>query len=345
MKFVKKAVKYCLIRKKIQKNNRFSVSNFNAPTIYLFFVSCGTNMGDHAIVKAETNLIKQCLGQDVPLVEVKVSETEDAIEKLKNRINSEDIIVFSGGGYLGDEYIEVYLPMMRILKIFKNNKILVLPQTIYFKDKKRENKFTKLCKQCKELVIFVREQESKKIFNENGLDAFLVPDIVLSEKTLTQEVGQHILLCMRNDVERSLTSYIVSEITQIINERNKKVVVRDTVYDSIFEMKDRFEKLEQIQMEFSKASLVVTDRIHGMIFSYLSQTPCIAFSNYNHKVRSEYEWFTECNYIKYMDEYDEKTFRKMIDELDELKEYKTINFEEHFNILKGKLKEYYAKGL
>ena len=50
--------------------------------------------------------------------------------------------------------------------------------------------------------------------------------------------------------------------------------------------------------KFAKSKIVITDRLHGMIFAYLTQTPCIVFSNYNHKVIGTYEWIKDVNYIE-----------------------------------------------
>ena len=36
--------------------------------------------------------------------------------------------------------------------------------------------------------------------------------------------------------------------------------------------------------EFSEFKCIITDRLHGMIFSLLSMTPCCVFDNKNHKV-------------------------------------------------------------
>ena len=51
--------------------------------------------------------------------------------------------------------------------------------------------------------------------------------------------------------------------------------------------------------EIRKTSLVITDRLHGMVFSAITATPCIAFSNYNHKIKGTYEWLSYLTYIKY----------------------------------------------
>ena len=36
-----------------------------------------------------------------------------------------------------------------------------------------------------------------------------------------------------------------------------------------------------------------------MIFAALTGTPCIVFSNYNHKVKGTYEWISYLPYVKY----------------------------------------------
>ena len=54
------------------------------------------------------------------------------------------------------------------------------------------------------------------------------------------------------------------------------------------------EKLE----EFSQAELVITDRLHGMIFSAITSTPCIAMDNLSRKVSGGYEWLKYLEYIQ-----------------------------------------------
>ena len=51
-----------------------------------------------------------------------------------------------------------------------------------------------------------------------------------------------------------------------------------------------------------KSSLVITDRLHGMIFSAITSTPCISLNNYNHKVKSTFEYLKPLNYIKCIDD-------------------------------------------
>ena len=60
-------------------------------------------------------------------------------------------------------------------------------------------------------------------------------------------------------------------------------------------------KLEQ----FKKAKLIITDRLHGMIFAAITSTPCIALGNYNHKIKSCSETLEHLGYIKYVDNVEE----------------------------------------
>ena len=49
--------------------------------------------------------------------------------------------------------------------------------------------------------------------------------------------------------------------------------------------------------EFSEYSLVITDRLHAMVFSALGHTPCIAFDNSSKKVSGVYEWIKDNQFV------------------------------------------------
>ena len=53
--------------------------------------------------------------------------------------------------------------------------------------------------------------------------------------------------------------------------------------------------------EFAKAEIVITDRLHGMIFATITGTPCIAFDNLSNKVSGVYEWIMDQSYVKCID--------------------------------------------
>lgn len=55
--------------------------------------------------------------------------------------------------------------------------------------------------------------------------------------------------------------------------------------------------------EFSRARIVVTDRLHAMVFAAITGTPCVAFDNSSKKVSGVYEWIKYLDYITVVDNY------------------------------------------
>ena len=76
--------------------------------------------------------------------------------------------------------------------------------------------------------------------------------------------------------------------------------ITDTIVDFPFSQKMRGKVLENKLNEFKKAKLVLTDRLHGMIFAAITGTPCVAMDNYNHKVRGVYQLMKHIEYIEYV---------------------------------------------
>lgn len=104
--------------------------------------------------------------------------------------------------------------------------------------------------------------------------------------------------------------------------------------------KDQKKIIDQKLEEWSQVGLVLTDRLHGMIFAAITGTPCIAFSNYNHKVKETYEWIKYLPYIKYAESVDQA--KEHITELLEMKDCRFDNtpLQPYFNKLSQILREW-----
>lgn len=64
--------------------------------------------------------------------------------------------------------------------------------------------------------------------------------------------------------------------------------------------------------------MVITDRLHGMIFAAITGTPCIAFDNISKKVSGVYKWIESLEYIKVVNSFEEFVDAyNYIDNLDE----------------------------
>ena len=66
-----------------------------------------------------------------------------------------------------------------------------------------------------------------------------------------------------------------------------RVTTTDTDIDEAHLSPDQAElHLDALLQTFAKSRLIVTDRLHGMIFALVTRTPCLAFDNTNKKISS-----------------------------------------------------------
>ena len=104
--------------------------------IYFFGYPQHGNLGDHAIALAIIDRLKKHF-PDNEIITVPVDEgVKDILttEKYTSDIKPEDLIVITGGGNMGNQYIgEEYLRQL-VIRSFPKNKIISFPQTIHFVD-------------------------------------------------------------------------------------------------------------------------------------------------------------------------------------------------------------------
>ena len=284
--------------------------------VILIGVPRHNNLGDNAIAMAEEKFIKENL-TDYKYYEVEEENVDEQLKEIKQNINNEDIILYHGGGNIGDEYLYVEEERRNLIKAFPNNLIIILPQTIYFKDKKELEKSKEIYDKHSNLVLCAREETSynvmKKEFKHNKV--IFVPDIVTYLNETKKGEDRSGLLCIfRNDIEIKMTAEEKQIIKMLSKKYFEKIEYDDTaVGDQIPTSELRKEKLEKMFDKYRKAELVITDRLHGMIFAAITSTPCIALSNYNHKVKDTAKYLNYLGYVRYVE--DVKELEKNIKEL------------------------------
>lgn len=309
--------------------------------IYMFLSADYGNCGDIAICEAQKKFIEKYYNYNV--ISVPLSNTFDYIKPLKKIINKNDIIALVGGGNFGNRYSIIDFMRLFIIKNF-NNKIISFPQTIDFSNskygKRRLRKNIKTINKHKNIVLFAREKVSydlmKQYFPNN--EVYLCPDIVLSLDEDKKLKRKDIIFAFRNDSEKKISDDLISSIEKIVLNNKNKIILRDTIIpDEEFNVDQKEEYLKDILTDFSKAKLVITDRLHGMIFSYITSTPCIVLPNSNHKITSTYNtWLKNCNFIKYINDLD--NIEDSINELLSLEKINKINLNDKFDELKNQFK-------
>ena len=115
--------------------------------------------------------------------------------------------------------------------------------------------------------------------------------------------------------------------------------MKDISYiDKIVKQENREEILLDIWNKFFESKVVITDRLHGMIFCAITKTPCIVMRSLDHKVTDSYEWIKELNYIRFVDMLEFENVDKIIKELTELEHLSTVNLDDnYFNKLREKV--------
>lgn len=297
------------------------------------------NLGDVAIGYAEKNFLKENFSnyELICYSEEDLINNMSKIEMEKNNINENDIIFLHGGGNFGNQYLKIEESRRQIIKMFPNNSIIMFPQTIYFTDDEKGRKELEISKKIysehKKLIITPRDKKSLEIikeeFRQNKI--LLLPDIVTYLKFYEETKREGVLLIFRNDKEKSIKYDDEMRIQNLVKEKFDKIEKMDISEGKYFEEEYLEQKLFETLEKYKKFKLVITDRLHGMIFAMITGTPCIALKNYNYKVESFYQWFKELNYIEFLNNIDELEIK--VEKLKNIKVKYSDEFKNEFDKL------------
>lgn len=320
----------------------------NMKKIYVLNTPLHRNVGDSAIAYAENVFLEKFNKREFKIVEVTSGELHRYRRILYSIIRPKDILALHGGGNMGIEWFEEEIERRKLIEYFQNNKIIVFPQTIYYgdSDKGREEfeNSKKIYNAHNNLHLIAREKTSYEIMKRayTNCNVILTPDIVLSLERLNNPFKREkITFCFRRDVEKTL---LPEDEKHIINECKKisdNIYYTDMMSDEEITKSNRIDIINDKFKEFQKSKLVITDRLHGMVLCAISETPCIVFSNYNHKVKGTYEWIADLPYIKFVENINEGI--NAINDLMNIKECKFDNskFQEYFNSITKEINNEY----
>lgn len=291
------------------------------------------NVGDNAIAVAE----EQLLDKYFPSYEkyyMQENYLHICAKRIEKFVNDEDIILLHGGGNIGDTYVTPEKGRREVIKLFPNNKIIIFPQTAYFSETEHGRKELEISKEIynshKDLIIMARENKSYNFMKDNFYNAkvYLTPDIVMSMAKHSRKERKGALLLFRADKEKVLQDEDIEIIKKLSDKRfggynlsdmdltNEVINIAGHIREKILE--DKFNELQTAQ-------LVITDRLHGMIFAAITETPCVVFSNFNHKITESYKWLENLGYIKFCD-----NIENIEAKIDEVISVENINYDNAF---------------
>lgn len=260
--------------------------------------------GETCITSVEKVLENKFGGREV--IEISCEQYVKEYMKIKNAVTKEDVLIISGGGYMGSLWLRMEDIVKHIVCQYPDNKIIIFPQTIYFSDSKLGEWECESLKDIfnshKNITFIAREEKSfniaKEIFNDN-VKIYMLPDMAFAIDYESQcKKSEHragALICMRRDKEKC--NYDKDGIEKFLSEEYGRTEYTDTVVDDPVNYNNRLEKLRAMLDKISSAKLVVTDRLHCMIFCVITKTPCVVLDNISGKVSGVYKWIEKLSYI------------------------------------------------
>lgn len=299
--------------------------------IFMFCAPDYANLGDHAIAYAEKKFIREKMDMDV--VEVPTRRYKEAANIARHNINRDDLLLITGGGFLGSLWMNPESMTRQIIDEYPENRIIVMPQTLYWGEsaaQQREAQYTRsIYQKHKRLTLFARDSVSFELMKQYypECDIHQAPDMVLSvgwDEFIREDTKRHgLLLCLKSDKESILSVAQKNELVEIGERRVGSVMYNNNMHSHvILEPFARYGALSEQLLEFQQARVCVTDRLHGMLFCVITGTSCVVLNSCNHKLIEGYHWVKDLQYIK---------FAKDINEVDEciqgLSEIKTEKYD------------------
>ncbi len=272
------------------------------------------NIGDQAIALAEKRWLESEFGAG-SYYEITAEEIEGLEEGIARICPESQLVLVHGGGFLGCLWPTEERRFRRILKAFRKQPMIVLPQTVTFdmlsaSGRRFFEQSRKAYSNHSNLTFCFREKKSAMFMKEHmpELDALLIPDMVLSLRMPCSPCSRDgVLLCMRRDHERALDGAALERIRSemALAYPGQRIGTTDTVVEREVPVSNREKEVRAKLDQFSRANVVVTDRLHGMVLAILAETPCIALNNGNGKVEAVYEWVDAIESVQFVESVDD----------------------------------------
>lgn len=269
----------------------------NTPKILLIGTPIHGNLGDHLIAEQEKKFLNDYF-KDYTLFEIIMPLYHTCKQILKKIVYKYDIIVVSGGGWMGNLWIDNENVIRDIVNNYPDNKVVIFPQTAYYTDDKAgQNELKKtinLLRKHNNLTIFLRDKKSYELMKHQLIKVNYYPDMALYTNFLVKEesinktkFSNDVLVCLRDDIEKVIDKQYVMKYL-----KDSKFNIKEftTVKPYRIYLKNRVSELDKICEEIKKAQFIITDRLHAMILAVLNGVPCLAIDNKTGKVIGVYDW-------------------------------------------------------
>ena len=234
---------------------------------------------------------------------------------------------------MGNTYLSFEKKRRDIVKTFPDNKIISFPQSVSFEDtelgKQEFKNSIEIYKNHQNLTIFFREENSFNIMKEHLTNIFLTPDTVMylanKIENIPYKKRDKIIICFRDDREKVTPNNITKECIEFLSENKyNDIELLDTHLGEVkVKPNEKEDIFKTIINKFSLGKVIITDRLHGVIFALITKTPCIALENSNKT------WLKNIPYIEFLENYNKE---KLIEKINYLYNFDTSNINTNFDL-------------
>lgn len=270
------------------------------PLIYYMGAPVHANLGD----LAQGVCIREWMAAQFPeahVVEIQndavVNTRFSVLPLLKKKMTERDLIVFQSGYTttdLGGHADEMH---RTVIEAFPSQKILMMPQTIFFKEERNRERTAKVYNSASNMLFLARDKVSFQMAQEMFPDirTALFPDIVttwIGRYDFSERSRDGVLFCLRDDLEKF---YSDDDLEKMINKFKQAGRVERCDTSKQKKPREIVKNAKQAVLKeieyYSHFKLVITDRYHGTIFSLAAGTPVLIIKSTDHKVVTGADWF------------------------------------------------------
>lgn len=290
-----------LERARVFKEYKSVCNKTKKKRVFFLMTPLYKNYGDHLIAYSEA-LILNSICDSREIIEVPCEDCMALRKRFGKLVRAGDVVIITGGGYAGDlwpgmeEAFEDLLSGMR-----SDTQVVILPQSIYYENMVfSDTKLCKLINRFSRCILMCRERRTFEYVMDgvgNNIQVYLYPDMGLfvSSKMLgytpKQQIGNTASVCMRKDCESLQSPTLIHQINDSLISRGLGISSIDT-HDpcGVIWPNERKRELCKLVQRFGSSSIVLTNRLHGMILAVIAGTPCVVFDNVSGKVSGVAEW-------------------------------------------------------
>ncbi|PVX27090.1 MAG: hypothetical protein CW716_04085 [Candidatus Bathyarchaeum sp.] len=249
-----------------------------------------SSIGDHA----QTIAIKKWLKDQYRGVDVKDFTLRDSPDEILSVLEPNDLLMFHNGGNVGDCYGGDEANRQRLILEAKQNKVIILPKTLRFANEDAVEVAERVYNSHRDLTLCCRDLESYRFAQKHFGKARLLacPDFALTLKpNLKNQKRKGILGLFRTDSETLGSKKYSKYVDETKDFHFNRFLVANKV---------RNLTLKHFLDNLQKYRAVVTDRMHGVYFSLITGTPCVAVPQKLGKTETVMEWLNDVGYVKYV---------------------------------------------